>query len=263
MPEDQVNGGGLPDFAGQFDTTNDDPAGGDTNLDPAQQSDDTNGSQDDPQNPGDDNGNQNPQGDQGQPGDKKYVFNGREMTADELYEQSRLLEADYRQKTQRLSELEKGGKEPSDAEKYAGMTPEQVRAQKIIEEIESRATDKAREQLQPQIEELKTMAEINVLKTRYPDFDPDKVMAYGMNNRIYDLEKAYKLMNYDKHIEEVKQKTQRQTVTNMTNKRPAGIVPGNSDGGRPTGLKPYNPETDKNKSISELLEEGMRELGGK
>ena len=48
------------------------------------------------------------------PTEKVYFFNGREMTADELYKESSLLNSEFTKRSQRLSELEKDTKPKED-----------------------------------------------------------------------------------------------------------------------------------------------------
>lgn len=228
---------------------------------------------------------------------KFKTIDGREVTREQYEYENGLLYADYTRKAQRLADLERVQQEatakpnpepdkPTDRFVPDPLkTPEENRAQEVIFELSKRAGEKAAKELQPQLEALKaelaqqiadrkereaadankaqteaTLKEIGDLKVKYPDFEEEKVMQFGLANQVYSLEAAYKLMTADQREAAAAKKAADKTKYDMSQKRPAGVVPGASDAQAPTGLKPYNPDTDKGKSFSDLLREGFSEL---
>lgn len=54
--------------------------------------------------------------------------------------------------------------------------------------------------MQNQLAELKLRNEVAELKTKYPDFDENKVLPYAGQRGIYDLESAYKAIKADEFV---------------------------------------------------------------
>lgn len=205
------------------------------------------------------------------------TFDGRELTAEQMHQEYLGLGSEFTRRSQRLAQLEKENADRASKPQEQQftpdptLTPEQQRTQAIINELQTRAKDSAVKEVMPQIEALKaelnnqieaqkTMAEIQSLKAKYPDFDENAVMTYGLSHKVYDLEASYKLLNADKIAAKAAADAANKTKYEMSQKRPAGVVPGASDAQAPTGLKPYDPVADKDKSISDLLREGFAQI---
>lgn len=217
---------------------------------------------------------QAPEGDQGgepadpnQPatpeGPKFRTPDGRELTADQMYEEYNKLLPEFTRRSQELSELRKIAEQINNQPDYSGLSPEEKQAREILDGIKRDAVSQAKNEITPMIEEFRVKAEIADLQKRYDDFNPDEVIPFALQNRILDLDSAYKVMNYEKKIQQVKEDAQRATATNFTRRGPAGGNPApGQGGGRPqTGLQKYDPSKDAGKDARTLLEEGLAEVG--
>lgn len=185
---------------------------------------------------------------------------------------------DYTKKSQELSqlrdkirELEEGKSQSQDDSK---LSDEEKRTKAVIDEITKKAEEgaynRARNELLPLVEELKLKDEekkveneIADLSTKYGEkFNAEETIKYAMQYKILDLSQAFKLMKFDELMQSSAETAKNNTVNDMKRKHAASMTP-NSSNKPATGLKKFDPKADSDKSISDLINEGLAELANK
>lgn len=196
-------------------------------------------------------------------GPKFKTLDGRELSAEDFEKEYRQLGSEFTRRSQELSRLQKIEENINKQPDYSGLSKEERDAREVLDGITRDAVEKAKSEINPLIEEIKVKAEINDLQKKFEDFDPESVIPFAIDNRILDLETAYKIMNYEAHIEKAKEQARLETTTHFTRRGPgAGIpAPGNPGAQPKTGLQRYDRTKDEGKSARELLDEGLAELG--
>lgn len=174
-------------------------------------------------------------GDQTSQEPKTYLVDGREMTADELYENRLAMGKDYTQKAQRLSKIERSFEEGARAEKA---TQEVAQTQNVSPEIREAVLGIVRPEMERELNrrmqardqqaywdssfsKLEQTYDGREGKPKFSDADRQAIIdeMRDPGNRIYDPEVLYeKLHRAEIRDYEVKQALRKQRGTTRTEK---------------------------------------------
>ena len=116
---------------------------------------------------------------------------------------------------------------------------------KAKQEAEARAVDSAAQK------------ELQDTLDTYPDLKRNDILDAAIKYKVNLMQAAGILQD----IQSNTATTKGLTVAEIARKKSAGKIAGKPGGTPKAGLKTYNPEKDKGKSLSELIEEGAKELG--
>lgn len=119
--------------------------------------------------------------------------------------------------------------------KQTGTTPTQAQINTIKDAAENTESDEMRQTL----EDMRLDMEIAKLSNKYEDFDEQAVLDYAMQENIDDLEKAYKLLNYDAHQQKAAKKALEDAKKGATVPRTQTGNTGSSPGSNPTKPKTF------------------------